>query len=150
MPTRRRLLAGAGVAAAAGLAGCLAPSPPDYCDPEAPPPTGFRIENRDDTAHAVDIEVVRDLLVHVETVFAERYEVAAGARREVSGVVPTVGRHILTARLADGTTERLYWPVTPGGCHPVVVAVTAEGLALSQPAGVETGLPGDGGGGGGG
>lgn len=150
MVTRRHLLGAGSAAVAASLSGCLAPPSPDFCDDEAPPPAGLRVENRADTAHVVEIEVVRDLLLHVETVFEERFEVAAGDRVEVPDVAETVGRHILTARLAEGATARLYWTVTPGACNPAVVAVTADGLELSQPDGVDRGPPAAPGGNGGG
>jgi hypothetical protein len=134
---RRRFLAGA---MALALPGCVAARADDRCDRSAPPPVGFRVVNDDDSAHTVDVAVVRDLLVHVETVFEERYEVAAGERIEASGVVDRAGRHVLVARLDGGdAVRRLYWAVSPAGCQPVLVAVTDEGLDLSRPPGYETG-----------
>jgi hypothetical protein len=134
---RRRFLAGAATLA---LPGCVAARPGDGCDPSAPPPVGIRIANDDDGAHTVAIEVVRDLLVRVETVFEERYEVAAGERVAVSGVVDRAGRHVVVARLDGGAAVgHLYWAVSPEGCQPALVTVTDDGLSLSRPDGYATG-----------
>ena len=134
---RRRFLAGA---TALALPGCVAARPGSRCNRSAPPPVGFRIVNDDDRAHTVAVEVVRDLLVRAETVFEERYEVAAGDRIEASDVVDRAGRHVVVARLDGGAAvERLYWAVSPEGCQPALVTVTGDGLALSRPAGYETG-----------
>jgi len=137
---RRELLAGT-VAAALSLAGCVYADPPDYCDPDAPPPVGFRLANRDDRGHAVEITVVRDFLVHVETAFEERYELAAAESVEVADVVDVAGRHVLTARRDDGEVGRLYWRVSPDGCSPALVSVSAGGVSVSQPSGVQRGPP---------
>jgi hypothetical protein len=111
VPTRRTVLRATAATPLLGVAGCLGALRSGR--------VGVRIDNRDDTRHAVDVEFLNG----DELVAEERFEVAAGTERTYENVVEA-GEYTADVTLDGATTTTV--PFRMNGCTDNTLFVSID------------------------